>query len=213
MVRIIKKAEDRRQEIVEKAGTLFLTKGFERTTMMDVMNEVGVAKGTIYHYFTSKEDLLDGVIKHIAEEHYTIHHSIFLQTTGTGLERIKQLVLKGQQAIHNHQEHRDFLESLHQPSNAGMHIRLLATHINLQAPLYEELIRQGCDENIFITDFPRETSEFILAGIQFLIDSGIYPWSEEEITRRVNAFPSLVESMLKAPAGSFSFLKQIPANE
>ena len=75
-----------------------------------------------------------------------------------------------------------------------------------QAPLYAKLIRQGCEEGLFQTEAPLECAEFILSGIQFLTDRGIYPWTQEDLMRRIRAFPKLIEQQLKAPAGSFQFL-------
>jgi hypothetical protein len=90
-----------------------------------------------------------------------------------------------------------------------MHIRLLAKMITQQAPIYAKLIRQGCDEGTFTTNTPLESAEFILAGIQFLTDMGIYPWTQEQLTRRTMALPTLVEAQLSAPAGSFQFLLEV----
>ena len=54
MVRIVKKPEERRQEIVSASRSLFLAQGYERTTMQDVMLKLRIAKGTTYHYFSPK---------------------------------------------------------------------------------------------------------------------------------------------------------------
>jgi hypothetical protein len=87
-----------------------------------------------------------------------------------------------------------------------MHTRLLAVALLKQAPLYAKLIQQGCDEGIFQTESPLECAEFILSAIQFLTDAGIYPWTQADLMRRIQAFPQLVEQLLKAPPGSFQFL-------
>ena len=93
-----------------------------------------------------------------------------------------------------------------------MHIRILARIISVQAPLYAELIAQGCEEGVFVTDNPLECAEFILSAIQFLTDIGISPWTEEELQRRVAAIPRLLEALLQAPTGSFDFLRDILDN-
>ena len=87
-----------------------------------------------------------------------------------------------------------------------MHIRLLAATLVKQAPLYGKLIQQGCDEGIFQTDSPLTCAEFILSAVQFLTDLGIYPWTQEDLIRRAQAFPKLIEQQLKAPTGSFQFM-------
>ncbi len=202
MVRIVKAPEERREEIIHCACQLFLKKGYEKTTMQHVMGELQIAKGTIYHYFRSKEELLDAVIESIAERKYNELRTILDQSPGNGLERLFVLSTANQNAVHEE----NLLAELHKPVNAGMHTQLLARMITNQARLYGEVIEQGCKEGLFTTKYPRECAEFLLSAISFLTDFGIYNWSEEELTRRINAIPSLVEQQLGAPEGSFKFL-------
>ncbi len=63
MARIVKKAEERREEIIAAAREIFQLKGYESTTMHAVMKKLNIAKGTIYHYFASKEALLEAVVE------------------------------------------------------------------------------------------------------------------------------------------------------
>lgn len=208
MVRIVKKPEERRSEIIQAAGQLFLTKGYDRTTMQDVMRHLGIAKGTIYHYFGSKEELLEAVILHVAEEEMQRLEITLEQTEGNALERLQKLIMEGT-SRHGEEDHEDLIEHLHKAANAGLHNRLLAVLITRQAPLYAELFRQGCREGLFATEHPLECAEFLLSAIQFLTDMGIYPWTREQLERRWQAFPGLIENQLKAPAGSFAFLLQL----
>jgi AcrR family transcriptional regulator len=208
MVRIVKKPEERKSEIVATACQLFLSKGYDRTTMKDVMSHLGIAKGTIYHYFSSKEELLEAVIDSIAEAEMLRQKKLLENIQGNALERLKQLIINGsnRDAADNHD---DLLDHLHKTSNAGMHIRLLAKVVTLQAPLYAEQFRLGCSEGLFSTDQPLECAEFLLSGIQFLTDMGIYPWTQEQLERRWKAFPKIIENQLNAADGSFAFLLEI----
>ena len=208
MVRIVKKAEERRDDIIEAAGELFLVKGYDRTTMRDVMARLHIAKGTIYHYFKSKEELLDAVLDSLVAAVVKQMEQTCDQSRGNGLERLRHLILNSTAEDSHDQE---MLDHLHQPGNAGMHIRLLAKMITLEAPIFAKLIGQGCEEGIFTTNSPLESAEFILAAIQFLTDMGIYPWTPEQLTRRAMALPALVEAQLSAPQGSFQFLLEVLA--
>ncbi len=58
MVRTVKDPEVRKTEIIKSARRFFQTRDYDKTTMQDVMVELGIAKGTIYYYFKSKEELL-----------------------------------------------------------------------------------------------------------------------------------------------------------
>jgi AcrR family transcriptional regulator len=61
-MRIVKTAEERRNEILDVAGRLFAAKGFDDTSITDIQNEVGIARGTLCYHFKSKEDILDAII-------------------------------------------------------------------------------------------------------------------------------------------------------
>src|SRR5207249_8540657 len=56
--RVLKSPEDRRQEILDAAVKVFGEKGVSRATVADIAEAAGVAKGTVYLYFGSKEQLL-----------------------------------------------------------------------------------------------------------------------------------------------------------
>lgn len=59
--RVVKPAEERRREILDAALDLFLGKGFDETTVQDISRAAGMAIGTVYLYFSSKEDVLLGL--------------------------------------------------------------------------------------------------------------------------------------------------------
>jgi len=61
-MRISKEPEERRNEILDTAEMLFFTKGYARTTVNDVLQVIGIAKGTFYYYFKSKEEVMDAVV-------------------------------------------------------------------------------------------------------------------------------------------------------
>jgi len=202
MTRTVKKPEQRRQEIIKATRFLFSTRDYDKTTMQDVIDHLGIAKGTIYYYFKSKEELLEAVVHDIIDDSLTHMQSVLAQTSGNALEKIRQLVLAGSVS----EDNEDILDQLHRPANRGMHAALLAVAIEKQAPLYAALFQQGCEEGLFHTDTPLETAEFLLTAAQFLTDQGIYPWSAEPLARRSKALPALFETQLKAQPGSFQYV-------
>lgn len=198
------KPVNRRNEILKVARNLFLTKDYDKTTMTDIMEALEIAKGTIYHYFKSKATLFEAVIEDIVEENIKHMRTLVKNAPKNALEKIKLLVNAGNIS----QENEKIIEQLHKPASDALHSRLLAATLMKQAPLYAEIIQQGCDEGVFKTEASLECAEFILSAIQFLTDMGIYPWTEEDLKRRIQAFPTLIEQMLQAPSGSFQFLKR-----
>jgi AcrR family transcriptional regulator len=193
----------RKTEIIKAARYLFHTKDYDTTTMQNIMEYLDIAKGTIYHYFKSKEDLFEAVIEDITEENIAEMQRLFPELKGNALEKIEALMLKGNLSSEK------LLEELHKRANAAIHLRILITILQKQAPLYAALIIQGCKEGLFQTQHPLECIEMILFSVQFLTDMGIHSWTSEELSRRIRAFPNLIESLLKAPPGSFHFLLKI----
>ena len=55
-------------EIVESAARIFQEKGFASTSLEDIATEVGMWKGSLYHYINSKEDLLFAVVREPADK-------------------------------------------------------------------------------------------------------------------------------------------------
>lgn len=202
MARIVKKPEERRRELVAAAEELFRQKQYENTTMKDIMDKVGISKGAIYHYFTSKEDLLEAVIDQSVEDYIAAMQQVLDEAEGTGLDKMCALITAGDVSA----DQEGILEVLHRPGNIGMHTRQTAQVISKLAPLYAEAIRQGCEEGIFQTEHPLACAELLLAGIQFLSDIGFYPWRQEDLARRAMAFPALIEAQLQAPKGAFDVL-------
>ncbi len=71
-----------------------------------------------------------------------------------------------------------------------MHVRLLARVLSCNAEVYAQVISQGCQEGVFHTKDPLTCAEFILSALCFLTDRGISPWTENQLQRRIMAFPS-----------------------
>lgn len=67
-----------RERIFKAALSLIQTKGYDQTTLVDICTEAGIATGTFYHYFKSKQDILVG---------YVQQESLDLTSFYTGLDK------------------------------------------------------------------------------------------------------------------------------
>ena len=59
--------EDKRQSIIQLAFELFMEKGYESTSINDILKAANLSKGGLYHYFESKEDILDSVLAYLID--------------------------------------------------------------------------------------------------------------------------------------------------
>ena len=200
-MRTVKPPEERRQEIIATATKLFLADGYDNTSMNDVMKALNIAKGTIYHYFASKDELLEAVVDKLATDYAESREELVKNTDGDAMEKIRVLFARDEGA---HDEETN--THLHKPGNVKLHTWLLGALVEKLAPIFGSLIKEGSKQGLFETAHPHEVVELLLAGIQALTDEGFYNWEADVIARREKAFPEIMEKMVSADPGSFDFL-------
>lgn len=208
-MRIIKEAEERKNEILNAAEMLFTTKGYNKTTIVDILEIVGIAKGTFYYYFKSKEEVMEAIIKRVVDNDVKIAKQILLNNTLTPVQKIFN-IFKAQQPQRNNNKEQ-LIEQFHFPENAQMHQKSITQSVLSLAPILAEVVKQGNEENIFHTEYPEEVMEFLILSGQKLFDYSMFQWSQEELTIKINAFISTMEILLGAEKGSFSCMHEILA--
>lgn len=200
-MRIIKNPEERKTEILDTAEQLFAIKGYSQTTIMDILNEIGIAKGTFYHYFKSKEEVVDAIILRLVSADVAAAKVI---ADDDELPAIVKLfsILNLQKPQHGGGKEK-MLEQFHQPGNAEVHQKSLVQSIRYMAPVLAQVVEQGVEEKVMTTDYPQEIIEFLLASGQLMFDQGLFHWDTEEAERRGKAFIGMMEAALGAQKGSF----------
>ena len=181
-MRIVKEYEERRKEILETAERLFITKGYTKTTVNDILKEIGIAKGTFYHYFKSKEEVMDEIIMRIIKEDVAKAKVIVSNPNIPVLEKLFRVLIE--QSPKSGDVKDKMIEQFHQPNNAEMHQKSLVQSIILLSPVLTEVLEQGIEEGIFSTSYPQETIELLLSSAQVIFDDGLFQWKPKECNLR-----------------------------
>jgi len=202
-MRITKKPEERKLEIMDAAAMLFTTKGYVKTTINDILLEVGIAKGTFYYHFQSKEEVMDAIVMKFINQGVAAAEHIAKDTTLNAHEKLFRIL--GAQS-HETDQKGDMIEQLHQINNAEMHQKSLVETILRLTPIITAVVEQGIREGIYNTRSPREVVEFLLVSSQFLLDRGIFRWSGEELVKKAHALAYMIEKTLGAQEGSFAYI-------
>ncbi|GIP34921.1 TetR/AcrR family transcriptional regulator [Paenibacillus sp. J2TS4] len=205
-MRISKKPEERRNEILDAAEMLFTTQGYSNTTVNDILNKVGIAKGTFYYYFQSKEEVMDAIVMRFIGMGVQAAKQIAADPNLQAHEKIFQ-ILMAQKPDTGRKE--QMIEQLHEVNNAEMHQKSLVETILQLTPVLTEVIEQGIAEGTFRTPYPKETIEFLLVSSQFLFDEGIFEWPPDEWMQKALAFTYVMETTLGADQGSFSYVLEM----
>lgn len=190
-MRIVKEHDERRNEIITTAEEFFLTKGFNKTTVNDILKRIGIAKGTFYHYFVSKEEVLEAVIGQIIDQEILRAKEI-QQSNDTALEKLITFLSQNNQEDTRKEE---IVDKFQMPENALMKQRALEETINQVCPVLAEIIEAGRQQGEFRTEHPLESIQFLIAGIQTMFDN-IEKLSPETIQSRVIAATDLIYKVL-----------------
>jgi AcrR family transcriptional regulator len=164
MVRIVKDAGVRRDELLDTALGLFLEHGFERTSVEQVTTAVGVAKGTFYHYFATKQDLLEQLVERFTDELFVEAESAVAESEGSALERLRGLMIASSQVkLRRKDETLMLTRPLFSAGNEPLLRRLIDGWIDRTRPLLRGIIEQGCAEQTFDVADPAATTEVWLS--------------------------------------------------
>lgn len=198
-----KRKKEPRKEILQISQQLFNTKGFAETSISEIMRNVGMAKGGFYYYFESKDQILDELVEGYIDSKISKVENIVKNNYLNALEKLKQMfIAEMEHDIQYHQPN----NHLHNIQNVDMHQRILVKMVKKYAPVINEVILQGIEENIFKVNYPLEASEFLVSGFHFLSDLGIFSWNQEEYIRKIKVTEEIIEKTLSIEKGSMAFL-------
>lgn len=209
-MRVVKTAEARRNEILDAADELFGRKGFDGTSTNDILEKVGIARGTLYHHFKSKEDIMDALIDRYGSRLLDAGRRIAADKSIPVVERIVRVVMALNLRGGSSQE---IMEHIHQPQNALMHQKIQRLVITGVTPLLAGIIREGIEQGLFRTPFPYECMEMVVVYANVVLDGDLVPLTDKERATRVQAFVFHVERLLGAESGSLMSVLQMFGGE
>lgn len=196
-MRTVKSAEERKNEILDVAEQLFATKGFDHTSTNDIINAIGIARGTLYHHFKSKEEILDAVIDRITEALMRQAEAIATDKSIPLLERLTMTIM----SLNVESQIGDEVKfQVHKPQNALLHQKMHQQLIGGVVPIVAALIDEGCREGIFSTSYPTEAVEMVLIYSNTAFDE-LAELSPKERTQRIQAFIYHTERIMGAEEG------------
>lgn len=200
-MRIVKEAEERKNEILDAANILFSQKGFDATSTSDILEKVGIARGTLYYHFKSKEDIMDALIERSTGILLRAAQNAAKQKVSV-VDRIVSVILSLNVQEASGEE---MLTHMHNPQNALMHQKTQKAILKNLTPVLADIIQDGIEQGIFKTPFPYECMEMVLtyATIAFDDDDTIEMTPEIKASR-IKAFIFNVERLLGVESGSFT---------
>lgn len=192
-MKVSKEFNERRNEILDAAGRLFSTKGYDKCTVNDILDAVGIAKGTFYYYFKSKEKVLDAIIDRVTEIVVARAEEAASNPELSPVMKILNIILsmRVESEVDN-----DLKGELHKPQNALMHQKSLSLMVTRVTPVLAKVVDEGISQGIFKSDFPTQYMQIFLTSSITLLDDGVFQVKPEEQQMTLRALVALLEKML-----------------
>src|SRR6266702_379954 len=215
MARIVKEHVVRRNEILDVAQRLVYTKGYEQMTIQDMLDDLQISKGAFYHYFDSKQELLEALVERLGEEVVQLLLPIVHDPVLPALDKFRRYLATlnrwkiGQKAF--------FLALLrvwYADDNAIVRQKLRATAMREVAPLFAEIIRQGNQEGVMTATSPDQVGEVIMSLAQdvgetigaLLLSFDAERDDMQRVERTVAVYTDAIERVLGVPPGALSLV-------
>ncbi len=191
MARPVKKTPEQwKQEILNAAQNLFASKGYQETSVSDIMNMAGGAKGMFYYCFQSKEEVMYALGNQLFFENNPFE-AIKKRKDLNGLQKIKALLVLNQSDTKRHNLNMQAIPILKDP-----HILAAAIKENRRVltPLWLELLEEGKKDGSIQTEYTKELSE-LLPLINFWLLPSVFPGTEEELHHKYRFVMEVLKHM------------------
>lgn len=192
----------KRERILDAMRELFKEGKAGTASVSDIAKKAGIAKGGLYYYFRSKEEVLDALLEQEYADIIASCKAVVEQSDGSAISKLA-LLLKSYRSSY---VDASLDEYLHMPKNAALHQKSLAQILSAMSQIIARIIEQGVADGDFDCEYPLEYSEIMMSVFTFLLDPGIFPWTGEELIAKMKALADLLEKGLGTEQGSFSFL-------
>ncbi len=179
--------------ILETAMKLFAEKGYEHTSIQDIINNLGgLSKGAIYHHFRSKEDILNAVTIKMSEQSNKMLFEIQNSPGLTGKEKLRKLLVESlNRSVHDE----IFAAAPNIGDSPALVFSILRGTIDYTAPVYVlPIIEQGIADGSIQTEYPKELAELILLVGNVWLDPMIFDDDPEGIYRKCKMYDQMLRA-------------------
>jgi AcrR family transcriptional regulator len=207
----------RKDAFLDVAQRLVQTKGYEKMSIQEVLDDLDASKGAFYHYFDSKQALLEAVVERFADGAIDTLEPVLKDQEMPALRKLERIFsgIASWKA-----ERKDFvlaiIEVWNSDGNAIVREKLRRLTVRRLVPLLSPVIRQGIDEGVFAAHSPDETAMVLVSlmlGFQqqandLFIARHAGTIAFDEVERSFAANTEAFERILGTPKGSLTLIDE-----
>ena len=201
----------RQDAFLDVAERLVQTKGYEAMSVQDVLDELEASKGAFYHYFDSKQALLEAVVERFADAGMAGVRPIL---EDPNLPALRKLEMVFAEIARFKAEQKELvlaiIEVWKSDGNALVREKLRRLSTKLMVPLLSAVVRQGVEEGTLNVASPEETTRVLMALMQGFQEIAMDDFiarqagtiTFEHVRQSIASFSEAFDRILGIPTGS-----------
>lgn len=173
------------EQILSISTKLFIENGYEKTTIQDILNELKMSKGAIYHHFKSKEEILEAIIVKRSVYARELLSDLIKDTQAENArEKIKMILLSLTEDTINHSVDIILCSQIKSPQFV---IAGIQSSVNDDAQILSGLFEDGIKDGSIQTDYPLECAEVFMLLLNIWINPALFNRDIAQTVKRLEA--------------------------
>lgn len=196
---------NKKEFILDVAEKMFIEQGFDQTSIAQILDATQIAKGTLYYYFTSKEEIMDAIIERWIDRSFEQVRIWVERRQLPILERLMGALA----SLNMQKDGQELLDHLHAPQNALLHEKTNQILLSKVPEILYPLFQEGFQTGEMQTTYPYESIEMMLTYSLQIFNSSFQTLDQAEKNHKIQAFIYLLEKIFQTKEGYFSSLEQL----
>lgn len=180
------------EKILDAAQRLFLEKGYDSTTIQDIVNELdGLSKGAVYHHFKSKEEIMDAV----SDRMFTANNpfeAVRRRSDLNGLQKLREAIRLNQS---DEARTNMTIQSIPITRNPRLLVEMIESNRRILTPYYLELLEEGNKDGSLHTEYAKEIAELLPLLTSLWLLPNVFPADKEEMKHKFYFLGDMLEKM------------------
>ena len=180
------------ERILDAAQKLFLEKGYDHTTIQDIVDELGdLTKGAVYHHFKSKEEIMDAVGDRMFFTNNPFE-AVRNRSDLNGLEKLREAI-----RINQTDDSRTDLNIQSMPiyKDPRLLMEMIDSNRRILTPYFQELLEEGNRDGSMHTEYTREIAELLPLLTSLWMLPSIFPAAKDEMKRKFIFLGDMLDKM------------------
>lgn len=179
------------EKILEVSLALFNEKGYEKTTIQDIVNALGMSKGAIYHHFKSKDEIIEALSERCYHGDAQME-LLFNASDKTGIEKLRAIIYR---QIQNEEKKQIDTISINLWKNPKIFMSGMAENLSVNSQIVERILKEGMEDGSIRSQDPLCAAQVLMLLLNYWICSPIVLKELDAIPAKVAYFRTLCDSM------------------